>query len=82
MVINALPEVVQHHKNVVYIVLGATHPHVVKHEGEAYRHFLIKRVNELGLEKHVIFINRFVISGSSGCELFRLGNSPFKVDGN
>ena len=66
VVIEALPEVVKHHKNLVYIVLGATHPHVVKHDGEAYRHSLIKRVNELGIEKHVIFVNRFI----SNKELF------------
>lgn len=60
VVINALPEVVKKHPNTVYIVLGATHPHVVKHEGEDYRLMLIRLVNKLQLEKNVIFINRFV----------------------
>ena len=60
VVINALPEVVKKHPDTVYIVLGATHPHVVKHEGEDYRLMLIRLVNKLQLEKNVIFINRFV----------------------
>ena len=60
VVINALPEVVKKHKDIVYIVLGATHPHVLKHEGEDYRHSLIRLATKLGLDKNVIFINRFV----------------------
>ncbi|MFN3557489.1 MAG: glycosyltransferase family 4 protein [Bacteroidales bacterium] len=60
VVINALPSLVAKHKDLVYVVLGATHPHVVKHEGEAYRHSLIQLVNKLGLQKHVIFVDRFI----------------------
>jgi len=60
VVINALPEVVKKHPDVVYIVLGATHPHVIKHEGEDYRHSLFRLVNKLNLEKNVLFVNRFV----------------------
>lgn len=60
VVINALPDVVKKHPDTVYIVLGATHPHVVKHEGEDYRLMLIRLVNKLKLENNVIFINRFV----------------------
>ena len=60
VVINALPEVVKKHPDVVYIVLGATHPHVIKHEGEDYRHSLFRLVNKLKLEKNVLFVNRFV----------------------
>ena len=60
VVINALPEVVKRHPDTIYIVLGATHPHVIKHEGEDYRHSLLRLVQKLGLEKHVIFVNRFV----------------------
>lgn len=60
VVINALPEVVKKYPDTVYIVLGATHPHVVKHEGEDYRLMLIRLVNKLNLENNVIFINRFV----------------------
>lgn len=66
VVINALPEVVKKHADIVYIVLGATHPNVVKHDGEEYRHFLTGLVNKLELEKNVIFIDHFV----SNAELF------------
>lgn len=66
VVIKALPHVVAKHPDVVYIVLGETHPHVLKHEGEDYRHSLIRLVNKLKLEKNVIFIDRFV----SNKELF------------
>ena len=66
VVINALTEVVKKHPDIVYIIVGATHPHVIKHEGEDYRHSLIRLVKKLGLEKNVLFINRFV----SNDELF------------
>lgn len=66
VVIKALPRVVEKHPDVIYIVLGETHPHVLKHQGEDYRHSLIRLVNKLKLEKNVIFINRFV----SNKELF------------
>ncbi|ACY48252.1 glycosyltransferase family 4 protein [Rhodothermus marinus] len=59
-VIEALPAILERHPNVVYIVLGATHPHVRQVEGESYRLFLQRRARELGIEEHVIFHNRFV----------------------
>lgn len=59
-VIEALPAILQRHPNVVYIVLGATHPHVVRREGEVYRLRLQRLAREKGVEKHVIFHNRFV----------------------
>ncbi len=59
-VIEALPAILERHPEVVYIVLGATHPHVRQREGESYRLFLQRRVRELGIEAHVIFHNRFV----------------------
>jgi glycosyltransferase involved in cell wall biosynthesis len=59
-VIEALPIILERHPNVVYIVLGATHPHVRQYEGETYRLFLQRRARELGVEQHVIFYNRFV----------------------
>ena len=46
--------------NVVYIILGATHPHVKRHEGETYRLSLQWLAQEKGVEGHVIFYNRFV----------------------
>jgi glycosyltransferase involved in cell wall biosynthesis len=59
-VLEALPEVVERHPEVVYIVLGATHPEVKKREGEEYRLWLKRRVAELGLEDYVIFYDRYV----------------------
>ncbi|MBP7829614.1 MAG: glycosyltransferase family 4 protein [Kiritimatiellae bacterium] len=58
--IQALPAVVARHPEVLYIVLGATHPHVRRDQGERYRMQLEQRVRELGLEPHVRFVNRFV----------------------
>lgn len=67
VVINALPEIVRKHPEVVYIILGATHPNVVKNDGEEYRESLIRLTDSLGLKDHVIFIDQFV----SNPELFR-----------
>lgn len=58
--INALAMVVKHYPDVMYIILGATHPNVKKQYGEAYRYSLENLVKKHGLEKNVIFINRFV----------------------
>ncbi len=58
--INALSYVVKEHPETIYIILGATHPNVKKYNGEAYRYSLEHLVKKLGLEKNVIFINRFV----------------------
>ena len=61
-VIAALPAILARHPNVVYIILGATHPHVVRNEGETYRLSLQWLAQEKGVEGHVIFYNRFVSS--------------------
>lgn len=58
--IDALPAIVKQHPEVVYIVLGATHPHVKKEQGESYRLSLQRRARELGIGDHLIFHNRFV----------------------
>jgi glycosyltransferase involved in cell wall biosynthesis len=58
--IEALPRIIEDHPDVVYVVLGATHPHVLRESGEDYRLALQRRVRKLGLEKHVMFYNRFV----------------------
>ena len=60
--IEALPEIVRRHPNVVYLVLGATHPHLMASEGERYRLSLERLVQERGVKEHVIFYNRFVSS--------------------
>ena len=58
--INSLPKVVDKHPDLKYIVLGATHPNVLKHSNEEYRDYLLKLVKKLGLENHVQFKNEFV----------------------
>lgn len=58
--IKALPKVVSMYPNVLYLVLGETHPGVRKHEGESYRNYLHDLVSEFGLQKHVKFNNRYL----------------------
>jgi glycosyltransferase involved in cell wall biosynthesis len=59
-VIAALPTILEKFPNVVYIVVGATHPHVLQKEGETYRLSLQWLAHEKGVESNVIFYNRFV----------------------
>jgi glycosyltransferase involved in cell wall biosynthesis len=59
-VIAALPAIVERYPSVVYLILGATHPHVIQHEGETYRLSLQWLAQEKGVESNVIFYNRFV----------------------
>jgi glycosyltransferase involved in cell wall biosynthesis len=60
LMLEALPEIVRIHPEVVYMVLGATHPEVKRRNGEEYRLSLQRRVRESDLEKHVIFHDRYV----------------------
>ena len=59
-VIQALPKILSRHNNVIYMVAGATHPHVLRREGDKYRVYLQKLANDLGVEANVVFRNRFV----------------------
>ncbi len=59
-VLRALPKVVEKHPQVIYIVLGKTHPNVLRHSGEEYRIFLMRLVKSLQLEKHVMFLNEYI----------------------
>jgi glycosyltransferase involved in cell wall biosynthesis len=59
-VIQALPAIVAQHPDVVYVVVGATHPHVRRREGDQYRLKLQALARKLGVERNVIFHNRFV----------------------
>jgi glycosyltransferase involved in cell wall biosynthesis len=59
-VIHALPSILSRHSDVVYIIAGATHPHVRLCEGDQYRFQLQALAKKLGVEKSVIFYNRFV----------------------
>ena len=58
--LRALPEVVGEFPNLVYIVLGATHPNLVREQGETYRLGLERLASDLGITKNVIFYDRFV----------------------
>ena len=59
-VLDALPTILSHYPDVVYIVLGATHPHIIERHGETYRLMLEDRAKRLGVDGNVIFHNRFV----------------------
>ncbi len=59
-VIRALPKILARHSNVVYMVSGVTHPHILRREGDVYRNSLQQLAKELGVESNVIFRNRFV----------------------
>ena len=58
--IRALPEILARHPDLVYVILGATHPNLVQAEGETYRLSLERLARSLGVESHVIFINQYV----------------------
>lgn len=58
--LEALPAVVEKYPNVVYIILGATHPEVKKVYGEAYRLSLERKARDLQIAENVVFQNRFV----------------------
>jgi glycosyltransferase involved in cell wall biosynthesis len=59
-VIDSLPEVVKKFPNLLYLILGETHPVVRRNEGEKYRNFLESKVKELGLQNHVKFYNKYL----------------------
>lgn len=59
-VLQALPAIIQHHPDIAYIILGATHPHILKAHGDEYRIRLQQIVHKLNLSEHVHFQNRFV----------------------
>ena len=59
-VLQALPAVIKKHPDVAYIILGATHPNILKFHGDEYRIMLQQLVHKLGINEHVIFQNRFV----------------------
>jgi glycosyltransferase involved in cell wall biosynthesis len=60
VMIDAMPAILKRRADAVYVVLGATHPNLVRDQGEAYRDSLMARVRELGVEEHVVFLDRFV----------------------
>jgi hypothetical protein len=74
-VIDAMPAIIRSCPNAVYVILGATHPNLVRAQGEAYRDSLTVRARELGIEDHVVFFNQFVdqatlLSFISMCDVY------------
>ena len=59
-ILDALPQVVAAHPKACYVIVGATHPDLVRTEGEAYRERLVAQVARLGMVDHVRFVDRFV----------------------
>src|SRR5690606_24402777 len=59
-VIRALPKIVGRHPETMYVILGNTHPGILKNEGEEYREFLKQLAVELDVDQHLCFINKFV----------------------
>jgi glycosyltransferase involved in cell wall biosynthesis len=59
-VIKALPAIIDKYPDVLYMVLGKTHPNVLRHSGEEYRNFLHRLTKSLNLGGHVLFLNEFI----------------------
>ncbi|HEX6845038.1 MAG TPA: glycosyltransferase, partial [Actinomycetota bacterium] len=59
-VIEAMPAVAAAHPESLYLIAGQTHPELLKQRGEEYRNKLAARVEELGLEDHVLFVNQYL----------------------
>jgi glycosyltransferase involved in cell wall biosynthesis len=60
VMIDAMPSILESRPDAVYVVLGATHPNLVRCQGEAYRESLMVRVCQLGIWDHVVFLDQFV----------------------
>jgi glycosyltransferase involved in cell wall biosynthesis len=59
-VIKALPKIIKKYPDVLYMILGKTHPNVLRHSGEEYRNYLHRLVKSLNLGDHVLFLNEFI----------------------
>ncbi len=60
VMIDAMPAILESRADAVYVVLGSTHPNLVRHQGEAYRESLVARARALGVESQVVFLDQFV----------------------
>ena len=58
--IEAMPHIIEQCHDVIYIILGATHPSLLRTDGEEYRHFLQRKVRNLKMEDHIQFHNKYV----------------------
>ena len=59
-VIGAMPAIVERHPNALYLVVGQTHPELLKQQGETYRNTLERLAEELGMSEHIGFVNEYL----------------------
>lgn len=74
-VIKALPEIIKNHPDTLYIILGKTHPNVLRHAGEEYRTYLQLLIKNLNLQSHVRMLNEFIDESElfkylSACDIY------------
>ena len=58
--LDALPKIIERNKDVIFLIIGKTHPGLKIKEGETYREFLQEKIKDLGIAEHVRFLNRFM----------------------
>ena len=58
--LDALPKAIENNDNILFLIIGKTHPNIVKQDGETYRLLLQEKVRKLNLQNHVLFINEFL----------------------
>ena len=58
--LDALPAIIDKFPSVLYLIIGKTHPEIIKNEGEKYRTFLEQKVTDLKLQNNVLFVNKYL----------------------
>lgn len=74
-VIKALPKIIETHPEILYVVLGKTHPNVLRESGEEYRDYLMSLIESLGVSEHVLLIDEFIDQNGlfkylSACDIY------------